>query len=401
MKKIIKLISTISKSEYHFSRLQEIATNGEPLEVVIPLIERAEINSGKYIWQRFAEFLPVPVTVDLSLQEGNTPLLEADDSLRQFCRVKKLLIKNETLNPTGSFKDRGSLLIAAMCRKMGETLTATISTGNMGSSIAAYGKQAGLRTIVFIPADTPEDKIKLMSQYDPEIFKVTAPDYSLMKKNILSLAAELGLRIVSGNGPIRVEGYKLTAFEMYEQMQGEVPDYIAVPTSACGHIRGIFKGYRELFTAGLINRIPKMIIVQAANNSPIVSAIKQGKSEIIPFRNFHTIAHAITSGEPYGGNEIMQKAQQYSWLAESATEEEIIQSQTMLKESGYDVEAASATVLPAVKKLRTSGKIGLNDNVVLILTGSAMKKISEFKENHSLIRNCRLQEVAEQLKRIL
>ena len=127
-----------------------------------------------------------------------------------------------------------------------------------------------------------------------------------------------------------------------------------------------------------------MIIVQAENNSPIVSALKQGKTRIIPFRNFHTIAHAITSGAPYGGNEIIQKARHYNWLAESASEDEIIHSQRILKESGYFVEPASATVLPAVKKLRFKWKDGANDNVVLVLTGSEKKKISIVKKNNSL-----------------
>ncbi len=284
---------------------------------------------------------------------------------------------------------------------MKETVTATISTGNMGSSISAYGKQAGIRTIVFIPADTPEDKIKLMSQYDSTIFKVKAPGYSLMKKKILALGTELGLRIVSGNGPIRVEGYKLTAFEMFEQMQGKVPDYIAVPTSACGHLRGIFKGYSELFTAGLIGKLPKMIIVQAENNSPIVSAIKQGRDKIIPFRNFHTIAHAITSGEPYGGNELIHKAGKFNWLAEDVREEEIIEAQKLLKAAGYFMEPASATVLPAVRKLIADGKISRNETVVLMLTGSGEKKLQPGAVAGSMIISCELSEIKTQLEDLL
>jgi threonine synthase len=114
---------------------------------------------------------------------------------------------------------------------------------------------------------------------------------------------------------------------MFEQMENKVPDYIAVPTSACGNVRGLFKGYRELKQAGITDKLPKMIVVQAKNNSPIVTAIKQGKDQVVPFSNFHTVAEAITTGNPTGGDEIIHKAKRYNWLAESVTEEEILVSQ--------------------------------------------------------------------------
>jgi len=399
--KNVKLISTISGKAYNFSRLEEISDNIEPLEVLIPDLKTAQIREGDLLWDRFSEFLPFPIREDLSLGEGNTPLDVADEQLKNFCGIDDLLLKNETVNPTGSFKDRGSLLVTAMCRQMKENITATISTGNMGSSISAYGKKAGLKVVVFIPDSTPAEKIRLMSQYAPYILKVKAPDYSTMKKKILSMASELNLRIVSGNGPIRVEGYKLTAFEMFEQMKGKVPDYIAVPTSACGHIRGIFKGYLELCKAGYISKLPKMIIVQARNNSPIVSAIKQGRDSIIPFKNFETIAHAITSGEPYGGKEIITKAGEFSWLAEDVTEEEIVQAQKQLEDSGYFVESASATVLPAVRKLKELKLIKVDAKVVMVLTGIRKKKMSKTISLSNKVISCDLTDVYTKVAEIL
>jgi len=399
--KNVKLISTISGKAYNFSRLEEISDNIEPLEVLIPDLKTAQIREGDLLWDRFSEFLPFPIREDLSLGEGNTPLDVADEQLKNFCGIDDLLLKNETVNPTGSFKDRGSLLVTAMCRQMKENITATISTGNMGSSISAYGKKAGLKVVVFIPDSTPAEKIRLMSQYAPYILKVKAPDYSTMKKKILSMASELNLRIVSGNGPIRVEGYKLTAFEMFEQMKGKVPDYIAVPTSACGHIRGIFKGYLELCKAGYISKLPKMIIVQARNNSPIVSAIKQGRDSIIPFKNFETIAHAITSGEPYGGKEIITKAGEFGWLAEDVTEEEIVQAQKQLEDSGYFVESASATVLPAVRKLKELKLIKVDAKVVMVLTGIRKKKMSKTISLSNKVISCDLTDVYTKVAEIL
>lgn len=380
MKNGVKLVSTLTNLEYPIERIEEFAENGESLEVHIDGLENAKIKAGKYLWERFTDFLPFSsIDSSISLGEGNTALIKASKKLLDFTGLDNLFLKNETQNPTWSFKDRGSLTCIAMAKEMGESVSATISTGNMGSSISAYGAKSSIRIIVFVPEFTPKEKVMAMGIHGATVLKIIAPDYSEMKREVLSLAKKLNLRIVSGNGPIRVEGYKMTSFEMFEQMDGKVPDYIAIPTSACGHIRGIFKGYNELMQAGIIDKIPKMIVVQAYNNSPIVSAIKQGKRKVIPFSNFHTVAEAITTGNPMGGDEIIDKAYKYGWLAESVTEEEILESQRRLAESGYFVEPASATSLYAVKKLREQGKIEQNASVVIILTGSGLKDSEVFK----------------------
>ncbi len=396
-----KLVSTISGIEYPFERIEEFAENGESLEVELSNINEAKIKSGTYLWERFEDFLPFTgMNADLSLGEGNTPMINADQKLRNFTGIKNLWLKNETQNPTWSFKDRGSLACMMMVKEMREKVTATISTGNMGNSIAAYSARCGINAIVFVPDFTPKEKIMAISIHGAKVIKVKAPDYSMMKNRVLSLAGKLNLRIVSGNGPIRTEGYKLTAFEMYEQT-GKVPDYIAVPTSACGHIRGIFKGYKELRLAGITDKLPKMIVVQAKNNSPIVTAIKEGKDQVVPFSDFHTIAEAITSGNPMGGDEIIDKAKKYNWLAESVTEEEILLSQKKLAESGFFVEPASATVVSAVKKLFDNEKIDPLSNVILILTGSGLKDFDVFKYHNCLPIESDIERIEEDLKKIL
>ncbi|MFO7666023.1 MAG: threonine synthase [Desulfobacterales bacterium] len=400
--KSVKLRSTLSGEEFPFDFIEEFTEDGESLEVVIPGIAAAKIKPGGFLWERFADFFPFSsVDSEVSLGEGNTPLLKAGKLLSSHTGIENLLLKNETANPTWSFKDRGSLFCVWMAKAMNEKVTATISTGNMGNSLSAYGARAGLNVLVFVPTFTPNEKILAMNVHGATVLKVDAPDYSLMKNRILGLAKEFSLRIVSGNGPIRAEGYKLTAFEMFEQMNKRVPDFIAVPTSACGHIRGIFKGYRELYEAGLIERLPKMIVVQAANNSPIVSAIKQGKSHIIPFANFKTIAEAITSGNPAGGDEIVQKARRYGWLAEDVTEEEIIESQQIFARAGFFVEPATATSLMAVKKLRGQGKIGSNQTVVLMLTGSGLKDMDVLRAQSQSTVESSLKTIKADLHRIL
>jgi threonine synthase len=375
-----RLVSTISGNEYPFERIEEFSENGESLEVRLCGIEKARVRSGSHLWERFADWMPFDrMDADLSLGEGGTPLMRAGGRLRDIAGVRNLLLKNETQNPTWSFKDRGSLTCLFLARELGEETVATISTGNMGHSVAAYAANAGLRAVVFLPPFTPQEKVMAMAMHGACVFKVAAPDYARMKNAVLGLAGRLKLRIVSGNGPIRVEGYKLTAFEMFEQMGGKVPDFIAVPTSACGHIRGIFKGYRELQTAGLTDRVPRMIVVQARNNSPLVIAIKQGLDHVVPFTDFHTVAEAITSGNPPGGGEILDKARRYDWLAEDVTEKEILESQREFARAGFFVEPSTATSLLAVRKLVDTGRIGPDASVVMMLTGSGLKDLDALK----------------------
>ncbi|MBN1490977.1 MAG: threonine synthase [Phycisphaerae bacterium] len=380
MARRLQLVSTLSGCEYPFERIEEFADNGESLEVQISDIDRAKVREGRHLWERFADFLPFTnADAGVSLGEGNTPLMAAGDQLQALTGVGNLLLKNETQNPTWSFKDRGSLACMFLARELREDTVATISTGNMGHSVAAYAAKAGLAAVVFVPTFAPQEKLMAMAMHGAHVLKVAAPDYAEMKNRVLGLAGRLKLRIVSGNGPIRVEGYKLTAFELFEQMRGKVPDFVAVPTSACGHIRGVFKGYRELQAAGLIDRLPRMIVVQAHNNSPVVTAMKRGLSQVVPFRDFHTIAEAITSGNPAGGDEILDKARRFDWLGEDATEEEILEAQRAFARAGFFVEPSTATVLPAVRKLVEAGRINRDASVVLMLTGAGLKDLDALK----------------------
>jgi threonine synthase len=375
-----RLISTLTGRIYPLERIEEFAENDESLEVELPGTAGARVRRGGHLLERFAEFMPFRrIDAGLSLGEGNTPLLPAGPRLGALAGLDGLWLKNETQNPTWSFKDRGSLACAMFARDRGEDTMATISTGNMGHSVAAYAAAAGLRAVVFLPPFAPAEKVVAMAMHGATVLRVAAPDYAAMKNAVLGMAGRLGLRIVSGNGPIRVEGYKLTAFEMHEQMGGRVPDFIAVPTSACGHIRGIFKGYRELLAAGLIDRLPRMIVVQARNNSPLVSAIRRGLPRVVPFTGFHTVAEAITSGNPMGGEEILDKARRHDWLAEDVSEEEILAAQRDFARAGFFVEPSSATVLPAVRRLADAGRVRRDATVVMVLTGAGLKDLDALK----------------------
>ena len=390
-----RLVSTISYQPYPFSRIEEYAENGEALEVKRDGLEQARIDTGKTgVLNRFADFIPFEKPkASCSLGEGDTPLLEADARLKSDTGIENLWIKDETRNPTGSFKDRGSLLCLWMAEEEGEATLATISTGNMGHSIAAYAARSGKRAVILVPAFAPMEKILPMAYFGARVYRVQAPSYAEMKSRALQAASQCGIRVVSGNGPIRCEGYKFLAFELYEQFKGKMPDYVALPVSACGHIRGIFKGFRELMEAGFISRLPRMVVVQAARNAPIVQAIQSNSGKIRPFPVLHTVAEAITSTNPPGGIEIVEKAKQYRWPAETATEEEIIDAHRRLAACGFFVEPSSATVLPALKKLRHTGQIPSEARVVMVLTGSGMKDLSLVSEKAANVSTIGIEDV--------
>ena len=144
-----------------------------------------------------------------------------------------------------------------------------------------------------------------------------------------------------------------------------------------------------------------MIVVQAANNSPIVSAIKQGVKHVIPFSNFHTVAEAITTGNPMGGDEIIAKAYQHGWLAEDAAEEEILEAQRVFAQAGWFVEPATATTLCAVRKLRAAGRIAAGESVVLMLTGAGLKDLDALKHQPFDVIESSLDNVRHDLERAL
>jgi threonine synthase len=323
---------------------------------------------------RFSSFFPLEnFDMRLSLGEGDTPCFEATSELRSYMGLNHLYLKNETVNPTWSFKDRGSFLCIQMSRLFGEKASATISTGNMGHSMAAYGKRARLQTFIFLPVGTPGEKILPMRIHGANVVVLSGNDFSNIKKHVRAVSENIGLRTISGNGPLRVEGYKSLAFELYEQTNGQLPDYVVLPVSATGLARGVFKGFRELLMTGLINTLPRLVIVQPENNAPLARPLKQGLNKVIPVSHVKTIATALTTGDPPGGDAFLRMALKNGWLAETASEQEILEGISLLADQGLYAEASSATVIPALKKLVRNRQIPTEARVTVIITGSGLK----------------------------
>ncbi len=367
---------------------------GEPLEIEI--FSKNKLNAGKErnILKKYSDFFPFEnIDSSLSLGEGTTPLIK---STRLGERLNiNLFFKNESLNPTWSFKDRGTYVALQHALKLGFKRIGTVSTGNMASSVSAYGVRAGLETTILVKMGMAKEKIAQTAIYNPQIIEVDG-DYGSLYYESLKLGKEREIYFMNSDNPFRVEGSKTIAYEIIEQMEFSSPDFVVIPTSSGGNIRGIYKGFKECYLNGLIDKIPTIICVQAKGCSPIYDAFKNKKTEIKIFENPHTIAHAIENPFPPSGNAVLRLLKENNGLCVAVEEEEISKAQEDLANEGLFVQPASAVSLAGLRILKAKKLINDNSNVVCILTGSGLKTISNFN-NKANTNQCTIEELSNQL----
>jgi threonine synthase len=352
---------------------------GEPMEV--ELITKGKINYSKNIGlsllEKYQDFYPyLDIKKEDTLGEGFTPLVKLDN-LEKKLDIKNLYLKNESQNPTWSFKDRGTLLGILHAKSLGYKKVGTVSTGNMAPSVAAYASKFNMKSYVFVKDNIAEEKLNPILIYNPNLYKVKG-DYGSLYYKSLELGKEKDIYFINSDVPLRVEGSKTIAYEICEQVDFKVPDYIIVPTSAGGNIRGIEKGFREFKEAGLIDNIPKIICVQSEGCSPIHKAYVQNREEIERFKNPYTIAHAIENPLPPSGNQVLRMLKRNGGFTEAVKDEEIINAQKMMAEEGLFMQPASCVPLAALIKLKNNGKIEKDSTIVLIGTGGGLKYTSVF-----------------------
>ncbi|MGC8740323.1 MAG: pyridoxal-phosphate dependent enzyme [Candidatus Sumerlaeaceae bacterium] len=383
---------------YPFTQLDEFGDDGETLELQGQLHRAARIRTGRTVYERFADFWHLEVDcAHCTLGEGHTPLIKAPASVKAYTGLDRLFLKNETANPTWSFKDRGTVACCALARQLGEHYLATVSTGNMGQSVAAYAARCGLQAVIIVPATAAPEKLLSAALYGAKILRVKTPDLGLLKRHLAALARALKLRITSGANPIRVEGYKFASFELLEQLEGMIPDFVAVATSAAGHIRGLHKGWRELEQAGIIETLPRMILIQAAANAPLADAILADLSDPIPYPPPQTLASALTNNAPPGGTDVLELAKRYQWLAEVVTEDEIREGWQIALRAGLWLEPSSALVLPALRNLARRRVLSRDAPVVAMLTGAGPKDTNIVSAGATLPEYITLQQLEKKL----
>jgi threonine synthase len=346
------------------------------------LVAPAGSAHREFRWNRtisvdvFRDYLPLrKVDPALTLGEGDTPLVGLDRIAARFSIPGRVWAKNEAANPPASFKDRGSVVAVHKAVELGYRTIGTISTGNMAGSTAAYAAKAGLKSVIFVKEDTGLDKILAAGVYGPTIVKVRG-DYGTLFRKSFEIGRRRKIYFMNSVDPYRIEGYKVTSFEIFLQLGSRAPDYVLVPVSAGGHLIGLMKAFLNLKADGLIRKIPTFVGVQAAGCGPISRAFSRGSTSVARFPNPHTIAHAISNPTPPGGNIALKMIRDHAGLFLSVTEAAIRRAHRILaEEAGLFVDPASATVVAALGPLSKARKLRPGDRTVLVITGSGLKTI--------------------------
>lgn len=327
--------------------------------------------------------LPVSEQNRIHLGEGDTKLLSAP-RLAKRLGIKTLLLKCEFMNPTGSFKDRPVSIGITKAVEFGFQQVIAASSGNGAASVAAYAARAGLRAIILVPESTPLEKVRQTLAYGAKVIRVKGP-YS----NCFSLAKQLGQSQNIFNltttllNPYTVEGNKLVAHELYEQMNGMVPDVIYVPIGAGPLLIGIYRGYLEHHRYHPGAKLPRMAGIQAAGNNPIATAFVQGESVVRSEPNPQTIAGGIADGlvgYEKDGTYTLQIAVQSNGFVSDVSDARILEAQILLaQEEGVFVEPSAAAGIAGLMKSLEEQRISENDSVVVVLTGHGLKDMGNVR----------------------
>lgn len=307
----------------------------------------------------------------VSLNEGHTPLLRLDRLGAQY-GLKNLYIKNESANPTGVFKDRGSVVEVTKAKQLGAKAICCASTGNMAASVSAYAAVAGLPCFVFVPEGTPIGKLSQSLAYGAHVITLRG-SYTDCVAMCAAAAKSQGF-YVAGDYAFRGEGQKTVAYEIYQQLNGQVPDVVVVPMGCGTNISAIFKGFCDLQRLGVIDHVPKMVGVQPDSVSTIVSAWQEGKKAGNHMAQAKSVASAVGIGSPLDDVKALAALYESNGCGVAVPENDIIPTQYELSHTeGYFVEPSSALGVAALSQLVAAGMVAPNDTVVVVLTGSGLK----------------------------
>jgi threonine synthase len=303
--------------------------------------------------------------------EGRTRLYTRP-SLGDYAGVAHLQFKHEGENPTGSFKDRGMTVAVSQARRLGLSTVACASTGNTSAALAAYAAQAGMRSVVFIPAGKiASGKLAQSIGYGAKCLAVRG-DFDQAMALVQDAARTLGIYLVNSLNPFRLEGQKTIIFELLEQRGRKAPDWIVVPAGNLGNTSAFGKALREAHAAGWIDRLPRLAAIQAAGANPFYLSYKEGFAK--PFRvRAETVATAIRIGDPVNYPKAKDAIIHTHGLVYQVTDSELMDAKAAIDRAGIGCEPASAVTLAGVKQLVAGGVINGTDDVTCVLTGHMLK----------------------------
>jgi threonine synthase len=378
---------------HDWSRLQNLCTGcGKPLFAVVDLVAISKLDRfkrssvgetfrtrEKSLW-RYRELLPLPKDAEpVSLGEGGTPLLPAKKFAGDL--DVDLWIKDESLNPTQSFKARGMSVAVSMAKNLGAEKLAVASAGNAGGALAAYAARAGLEAHIFMPRDTPRANVIECRELGARV--------TLIDGLITDCGAEIARRkdkegwfdLSTLKEAYRIEGKKTLGYEIAEQLNWKLPDVILYPTGGGTGLIGMWKAFDEMEKLGWIDgKRPRMFSVQASGCAPIVRAFEAGEKFAAEFPNAHTVASGLRVPKAIGDFLMLRILRDSKGGAIAVEDEEMIPAVYEVgSKEGLFVAPEGAACFVALKKLRASGKIDSDEQAVIFNTGSGIKYLDVFK----------------------
>jgi len=357
-----------------------------PLEVAydFPVVTRAEIEAGpRNIW-RYQALLPVPtdITESPNTEPGFTRLLRADNLAREL-GLDSLWVKDDSTNPTNSFKDRVVACALSAARELGATVFACPSTGNLANAVAAAGARAGIRTVVFIPSDLERPKQVNSAVYTENLVAVngTYDDVNRLASEIAG--EEEGWAFVNVNvRPFYAEGSKTLAFEIAEQLGWRLPDQVVIPVASGSQLTKVEKGFRELVALGLVEDKPyKIFGAQATGCSPVATAYKGGTDAIRPVKP-DTIAKSLAIGNPADGVYVLDICRRTGGAVEDVDDDQVRAGILLLaRTEGIFTETAGGTTVACLRKLVETGQLDPTLETVVINTGMGLKTLDAIADS--------------------
>jgi len=330
-------------------------------------LKSSPISSRKYL-----NFYPINDLSELITRNEGGTALTVCKNLRERFGLKKLFIKDEVTNPTGCFKDRGSMVEITKAKELKAKAVCCASTGNMAASVSAYASIAKLPCYVLVPEGTPMGKMSQSLAYGARIIQVRGT-YVDCVRLCEEMAKKHGFYL-AGDYVFRAEGQKSIAYEICEQLFWKAPDYCIVPMGCGTLISAIWKGFKEFYEFGFIDKLPKMIGVQPENVPTIVEAFKTGKKRAIRIDNPQTVASAVGIGKPQDDLKALRALRESKGYAETATEDEILETQLIMgRDEALFVEPSSAIPVAVLSKLLKKKIIKADDTVVCVTTGIGLK----------------------------
>ncbi len=342
------------------------------------------IRSGPSTMWRYAPVLPVrnPASI-VSLGEGMTPLVRAA-RLGERLGAANLWIKDEGLNPTGSFKARGLSCAVSMARELGITKAALPSAGNAASALAAYAAAAGMEAHIFMPRDVPQANFVECKAYGADVTLVDG----LISDAARALASRIGgagwYDMSTLREPYRVEGKKTMAYEAVEQMGWQAPDAILYPTGGGVGLIGMWKAFAEMEELGWIGpERPKMIAIQAAGCRPVVDAFERGADRCEFFERAWTAASGLRVPKPLGDDLILRALRESGGTAVAVTDQELIDAGLeMAALEGIFPAPEGAACIPALRKLLAAGFLKPEERIIVFNTGAGLKYLEAYSTRH-------------------